>query len=140
MGGSVHPRALSQEERSKLGKDMREKHNALSSTKDNLNAYFHEALRLLHDEPFDVSAFPNIMGQHTFISNTRQSQARALLINHMTLMNYMNVLPMRTGLKAHSNVKSGTKIKMTYPMTEFERWKIFAYLGRKGVVFRANLL
>ena len=86
VAGSVYIRALTQEDRRKLGQDMREKFAAKSRTRDSFDARFEDALRLLRDDSFDVAAFNDVMQQHSAISNSRQSDARMLLLNHLSLM------------------------------------------------------
>jgi len=86
VAGSVYIRALTREDRRKLGKEMREKHAAQSSTRDNLDVRFEDALRLLRSDSFDVAAFTDVMEQHSAISNSRQSDARMMLVNHISVM------------------------------------------------------
>ena len=86
VAGSVYIRALTREDRRKLGQDMREKHASQSSVRDSLDARFEDALRLLRGDSFDVAAFNDVMEQHSAISNSRQSDARTMLINHISAM------------------------------------------------------
>ena len=65
---------------------MREKYAAKSSTRNSFDAHFEDALRLLRDDSFDVTAFNDIMQQLSAISNSRQSEARLMLVNHLSLM------------------------------------------------------
>ena len=78
---SVYIRALTREDRHKLGQDMREKYAAKSSTRHSFDARFEDALRLLGDDSFDMAAFNHIMQKHSAISNSRQSEARMILVN-----------------------------------------------------------
>ena len=52
-----------------------------------MRGLFQDALSLLRDESFDVTAFQNIMNLHTVISMARQSEARKLLTNQISFMN-----------------------------------------------------
>ena len=86
VAGSVYIRAFTRDDRRKLGQAMREKYAAKSSTRNSFDAHFEDALRLLRDDSFDVTAFNDIMQQLSAISNSRQSEARLMLVNHLSLM------------------------------------------------------
>ena len=65
---------------------MREKYAAKSSTRHSFDARFEDALRLLRDDRIDMAMFNHVMRQHSAISNSRQSEARLMLVNHLSVM------------------------------------------------------
>ena len=88
VAGSVYIRAFTRDDRRKLGQDVREKYAAKSSARDSFDARFEDALRLLRDDRFDVAAFNDVMQQHSAVSNSRQSVAWMMLVNHLPVMSF----------------------------------------------------
>ena len=111
VAGSVYIRALTREDRRKLGQDMRKKYAARSSTRDSLDVRFEDALRLLRSDNFDVAAFNDVMEQHSTISKSRQSDARTMLVNHISAMSLVERSAYADRLEAALNRQVRHKIK-----------------------------
>ena len=74
---------------------MREKFAAKSRTRDS----------------FDVAAFNDVMQQHSAISNSRQSDARMLLLNHLSVMSLEERSSYADRLEAALNLQGRHKNK-----------------------------
>ena len=86
--GSVYIRALSRDQRRKLGRQVLDLEIENKDSRANIAAGFQEAIRILRSDVFEKEAFEAVVEAHATRSNQRLKNAQGILLSYIISMSF----------------------------------------------------